>query len=176
PLGIGGDGFGTALAIAGDALWVGAPGTNDDRGRVHRFRRDPARGGWRSVDAVAPPGRPEGARFGQAVALGTAVAVVGGPGADGGMGGAGVYTRSAGAGWSEGVWLAPGRDLPLLAGEEIRCTDGRAAAFSCEAVDLEAYLPVTALGGDAGERLSDIWGWTDGATGKEYALVGRTDG
>lgn len=54
------------------------------------------------------------------------------------------------------------------------CTDGLAAGiYPCDGVDLFATISPEELGG---VRLNDIWGWTDPVTGKEYALVGLTDG
>lgn len=53
------------------------------------------------------------------------------------------------------------------------CVDGMAASYPCMNVDLRARLTPADLNG---ERLNDIWGWTDPQTGKEYALVGMTDG
>ena len=43
-------------------------------------------------------------------------------------------------------------------------------------MDLEAFLPNSAIGGKRGIMLNDIWGWTDPQTNREYALVGRMDG
>ena len=45
---------------------------------------------------------------------------------------------------------------------------------SCSNVDLLAHLPLSAIGG--GEIGNDMWGWKDPATGREYALVGKTNG
>lgn len=54
------------------------------------------------------------------------------------------------------------------------CRDGLAAdSYSCSNVDLVANLQPAELLGD---RLNDIWGWTDPQTGKEFAIVGLTDG
>lgn len=63
-------------------------------------------------------------------------------------------------------------------GEAVPCAGGTAAGFPCAGVELVSYLPLGALGvSDAGAaRLNDMWGWTDPADGKEYALVARTDG
>ena len=54
------------------------------------------------------------------------------------------------------------------------CVDGRAGEFPCDDVDLLSNLPLTAIGG--GNAGNDMWGWKDPATGKEYALVGKTNG
>lgn len=61
-------------------------------------------------------------------------------------------------------------------GDRTPCTDGRAGGFACNNVDLLSFMPVRDLGGDVTTRMNDIWGWTDPETGREYALVGRTDG
>ena len=67
-----------------------------------------------------------------------------------------------------------GAPYKALVGEPIPCTDGQAAAFPCQRVDLLAFLPISDIGGQG--IVNDIWGWTDPETGKEYALVGRDDG
>ena len=56
------------------------------------------------------------------------------------------------------------------------CVNGAALHFRCSNVDLLAFLPISELGGIQGTELNDVWGWTDPETGREYALVGRTDG
>ena len=54
--------------------------------------------------------------------------------------------------------------------------DASSAGFACERVFLLSHLSLTELGGLEGTNVSDIWGWTDPETQKEYALVGRSDG
>ena len=51
-----------------------------------------------------------------------------------------------------------------------------AGEYPCRNVDLVAHLSIAALGGGGGTELNDVWGWTDPQTGRQYALVGRTDG
>jgi choice-of-anchor B domain-containing protein len=53
------------------------------------------------------------------------------------------------------------------------CVNGSAGGYPCARVNVESFLPTSQIGGG---RTNDIWGWTDPATGKEYALVGRTNG
>lgn len=53
------------------------------------------------------------------------------------------------------------------------CVDGMAGEFPCRRVDLLSAVPVGDLGA---EQANDIWGWTDPATGREYALVGLVNG
>ena len=63
------------------------------------------------------------------------------------------------------------------------CTDGivqsRGTNYPCNGIDLVSHLrPVELLSGQSvgSTRINDIWGWTDPESGKEYALVGLTDG
>ncbi len=53
------------------------------------------------------------------------------------------------------------------------CTGGFAGPYPCNNIDLMAFLPLADIGGGSG---NDIWGWTDVMTGKEYAIMGRTNG
>jgi len=53
------------------------------------------------------------------------------------------------------------------------CVGGSAAGYPCSNVDLLSNLPLASMGGGSG---SGGWGWTDPSTGKEYAIVGRTNG
>jgi choice-of-anchor B domain-containing protein len=53
------------------------------------------------------------------------------------------------------------------------CVGGMAGIYPCDEVDLLEFMPIATLGGG---NANDIWGWTDPLDGKEYALVGRTNG
>ncbi len=55
------------------------------------------------------------------------------------------------------------------------CVNGLANGYPCENIDFRSFVSKTALGGGASE-LSDIWGYTDPLTGKEIAIVGKTNG
>lgn len=67
-------------------------------------------------------------------------------------------------------------ELSRMAGQRLACSNGRAGIYPCRNVDLLSFLSIPDLGGTTGTQLNDIWGWTDPETGREYALVGRTDG
>jgi choice-of-anchor B domain-containing protein len=54
------------------------------------------------------------------------------------------------------------------------CENGFAGIYPCENMDLLAHLTSAEIGG--GESTNDIWGWVSPATGKEYALVGCSNG
>ena len=74
--------------------------------------------------------------------------------------------------------------LEAVVGSRVPCAEGAAIDFACERVDLLSFLPIAMIGGstvDVGGvqrpvTLNDIWGWTDPESGREYALVGRSDG
>jgi choice-of-anchor B domain-containing protein len=53
------------------------------------------------------------------------------------------------------------------------CVNGTAGTFPCHNIDLASFLPLAEIGGGSG---SDLWGWTDPLTGREYALMGRSTG
>lgn len=53
------------------------------------------------------------------------------------------------------------------------CVDGFAGIYPCDQVDLMSQLGPDEVGGG---EMNDIWGWTDPLDGKEYALLGRTNG
>ena len=58
------------------------------------------------------------------------------------------------------------------------CVGGAANIFPCKDVDLLAHIDLDTLfapDSSSGHQLNDVWGWTDPMTGKEYALVGRSD-
>ncbi|HSK20407.1 MAG TPA: choice-of-anchor B family protein, partial [Longimicrobiales bacterium] len=67
-------------------------------------------------------------------------------------------------------------DIAVTAGEVLCSAAGAAGAYACRGIDLVAFIPTWELGGGQGIRLNDIWGWTDVQTGREYAIVGRSDG
>ncbi|HET8785289.1 MAG TPA: choice-of-anchor B family protein, partial [Candidatus Limnocylindrales bacterium] len=165
--------FGTSIAIGGDVAWVGAPGADRFAGAIYSVSPGTAAAPTKLtlIDSL-----PQGEAFGGSLALGENVAAVGIPGTDYGMGSAAIFER-AGDAWAlaNQVESEAGAGLAAMTGEPETC-DGHVGAFSCSNVDLVAFLPVGAIGGDRGVRLNDIWGWTDPETGKEYALVGRVDG
>ncbi|MEM6684748.1 MAG: choice-of-anchor B family protein [Bacteroidota bacterium] len=50
----------------------------------------------------------------------------------------------------------------------VPCTGGFAGSFPCDGYDLLSNLPKSTFSNEDG---SDIWGWTDATTNKEYALI-----
>ncbi|MGH7480583.1 MAG: hypothetical protein ACRELV_00380, partial [Longimicrobiales bacterium] len=70
-----GDDFGSALALEGDRLLVGATGAADGLGAIYAFER--AGQSWREVGTLTAPGLAEDSDFGATVALDGDVALVG---------------------------------------------------------------------------------------------------
>ena len=165
--------FGKAVAFIGNELWIGAPMADQATGKVYRFNwsNEPARLPPLSVEGTAPTWT-----FGMSLAGNSSFAVVGAPGANGGDGKAALFTNTGNGSWKLNSWLMP--DLPLepITGSERRCEDGNATGYDCNEVDLLSFLPIHSFGGAPGERVSDIWGWTDPLNNREYALIGRTGG
>jgi choice-of-anchor B domain-containing protein len=56
------------------------------------------------------------------------------------------------------------------------CVGGFADVYPCNDYDLMAHIPVSTLANTLGNpEGSDIWGWTDSQTGKEYAIAAMTN-
>ncbi|GGI56125.1 hypothetical protein GCM10011444_04340 [Winogradskyella haliclonae] len=57
------------------------------------------------------------------------------------------------------------------------CVNGMAGIFPCNGIDVMGAIDTETLGGSSASNIegSDIWGWTDPTTNKEYALVGLTN-
>jgi choice-of-anchor B domain-containing protein len=170
--------FGAALAAVGEELWVGAPGANDDNGTVYRFSEGPNGGFSRAerFDADSAHGASWPFGFGSSIAAAGGRAAIGMPDRDFGEG------RVLTAALTRGDWTATG----TLAGEIFRigggdtapgkCLEGHIEDYTCRNIELVAHMPTTALGGERGVWVNDVWGWTDPQTGRDYALVARRDG
>ena len=170
-----GDMFGASMASDGNTLWIGAGGLDSRRGAIYEFAAD-ANGDWTSVSKITVPDPQPGDGLGRVVAHGGDVLVSGMPGDDYGAGTAMIFERD-GDGWSSAAPIfTPIAEFDRVVGGQLDCSEGEASVFGCNDVDLVAYLPVSALGGERGTRLNDIWGWTDPETERDYALVGRMDG
>ena len=55
----------------------------------------------------------------------------------------------------------------------VPCENGMAGEYPCDGYDLLGTISLATFQSQEG---NDIWGWTDSATGKEYALMGLDDG
>ena len=99
-------GFGAAVAIDGEAVLIGHPGTAESRGGVVEYTWDGARGAWTEQDRIAPRVRTIGDRFGSSLAFLENELLVGAPGTDERRGGVHRFVRNR-----SGGHLAGGRDL-----------------------------------------------------------------
>ena len=168
--------FGYSLAGAGGRLVVGAPGRNGFAGAAHVFAAG-VDGDWNEEAMLQAETRGLMGFMGNAVAGGDGLAVVGAPGSEFFEGIGFVFEREGGE-WSEAASIHEAESgLTAVTGEEQRCSDaGTVAGFDCSEVDLVSFLPAREVGGGRGIMVSDIWGWVDPQTGREYAILGRFDG
>jgi choice-of-anchor B domain-containing protein len=170
--------FGHAIAMVGDELWVGAPGLNRGNGTVYRFLPDDA-AGWRGAlrfNADSANGTSWAFGFGYAIAAAGTQAIVAMPSRDFGEGRVMVAAAQGGA-WRERQQLTG--EIQLIGGKATpaaRCAEGQVGPFTCSNMELVSHLPTGALGGERGAWVNDVWGWTDPATNRDYALVARRDG
>lgn len=66
--------------------------------------------------------------------------------------------------------------VSLFANGQTPCDNGMAAGYPCNDYDLMSHIPVAVLANTSGNpEGSDIWGWTDPQTGKEYAICAMTN-
>lgn len=56
-----------------------------------------------------------------------------------------------------------------------RCENGMAGPYPCNGIDILSMIDVATLSGSPTAEGSDIWGWTDSTSNKEYAIVGLTN-
>ncbi len=167
--------FGATLAMVQGELWIGAPYSGRARGVIYRVRNDA--NGFTSMVKLTADSLNGPARFGMAIAQGTNFVAVGIPG-DAGEGTVAFLSRNAAGAWTvRGRVFVPRKEYAAVTGGEVRCgSSGKVTDFTCSNTGLLAFLPISAIGGGRGVDLNDNWGWTDPASGREYALVGRTDG
>ena len=167
-------GFGASIALAESEAWIGAPTSRGGVGAVFRMAKDDG-GEWVSLRRVAGPSSLEGrTSFGSRVAVDGDVRVVAAGGVDFRAGG---VVASAGTGAGE-LLVGDHRGPPAILGlaEELPCEENLVGHFPCNNVSVLSFLPIKDMGGARGARLNDIWGWTDPESGREIAIVGRTDG
>jgi hypothetical protein len=168
--------FGGAVALAGPDVWIGAPVARGiETGMTFVFSDT----GVRTFRFAEEETNTEDA-FGHRVVSDGGVVAVTASGLDHQAGGVFVYERGGSGAWQQvDLLLSPPDAMGAMTGEERRCADGSVDQFDCTDIELYAYVPgsmLTAPERARGVRANDNWGWTDAATGREYALVGRNDG
>ncbi len=161
--------FGTFVAFEGVDVVVGAPGGFGGGGTLFKYAMGGA-ANW--LVTTLEVGEEESRGFASNAAMGDGRIAVGTPGSNRVM-----LAAAIDSGWEEEAFIAADpRWLPSIAGSEVECVDSRADAFECRDVHLTAFMPIGDLGGGGNTRVNDVWGWTDPETGREIAIVGRTDG
>ena len=166
---------GMAFAPVGDQVIVGMPLLSQFKGLVQVFNRTPT--GWEAGDTLGVKAVGMLIGFGSSIAASGDVAVVGAPGADFFEGVGYVFGRGANGKWTaRGTVMDRSEGLKAITGGERRCTGTNIDGFDCQNVDILSFLPTGSLGAKRGIMVNDLWGWTDEASGREFALVGRLDG
>ena len=165
--------FPTAFEKDGNALWVGAPGLGT--GAVLRLTQA-TDGTWQTSPGLPADSVDVNDGFGGALSIRGDLAAVGVINDDFGLGSTLILQRQ-GERWAVADRLiGEVSTLDPITGGRVDCSDGKAASFDCQGVDILSFLPVTEIGGSRGVEVNDVWGWTDDRTGKEWAIVGRYDG
>jgi choice-of-anchor B domain-containing protein len=169
--------FGFALDFTGNEVWVTALNANSSAGTLYRFMMEED-GSISSSTKLDNMGQEPGDYFGYTLAIDEGIAVSGMFGVDQRSGAAAILEQN-----DMGDWMAanivisePTNLLAPVTNGKVDCDGGAASLYGCENVNLISFLPNRDIGGERGINLNDIWGWEDPETGKEYALVGRTDG
>jgi choice-of-anchor B domain-containing protein len=165
-------GFGAGLAISDDALLVSA-----SRGSVYAYQAAEEEDRWESLRYINPVDERSAEGFGVGLGVYGNVAVIGSPMADHEEGLATVYERDGSGHWTFVSTLASEvAHLPSITGNQVDCEEGKADRFDCDKVDLISFISANELASNRGVKMTDIWGWEDPQTGKEYVLQARTDG
>jgi choice-of-anchor B domain-containing protein len=94
------DGFGSAIAVEGNVLAVGAPGTAENRGAVYLFEREGA-GRWTQRAKLSAGSGSSGDLLGHALAMRGNLLLAGSPGYADSQGRVIVFRRGADGAWSE---------------------------------------------------------------------------
>lgn len=107
PTGASMQGFGGAVAVGADAVFVGEPQNEATTGMVYVYRRGAAAAGWTEASQLkATDGKP-GDHFGSALAVNGTMLLVGATNADSTRGAAYLFQRGTGGRWTQGARLTP---------------------------------------------------------------------
>ncbi len=170
--------FGSFISSFNGELWISAPAA-DRFGAIYAFEWDPVAQRFAVATKISPgDGTDVRDGFGLSVAVDDDLAVIGQPMDDNRRGSVVALERHDDGSWRQAQKIMlPEERRPLAALADVSCDEGMADQFACDQVDILSFLPLDAIGGtDRGVVANDVWGWTDPQTGREYAIVGRTDG
>ncbi len=167
--------FGSSIVQNGNEIWIGAPGAARRTGRIYRYTIDTDTGDFISGSSFAVKDLPGRAMFGANVVPNGNTVLVGSTGYDMGEGAALVLQRDGDSYAKEAVLVNNAKGFESVTDGTVRCSDEEASGFPCKDMDMLSFMSMKDIGGERGIRSNDIWGWEDPVTGKEWALVGRTD-
>ena len=168
--------FGSFVTVDKYGVFVGAPGDNRGQGATYYFTRGED-GGFANAQKDGAQGVSGRSSYGATLAAANGVAVIGATGMDSRAGGAVVFEMSDQGEWIESsVLVNVPKGFDAITEGEVRCENDKVADFECSNVDILSFLPLKDMGASRGSMTNDIWGWSDPETGKEYAIVGRSDG
>lgn len=169
--------FGSSLTITEQEVWIGAINSNNAKGSIYIFSLD-ENGTWNSSTKISEIGQSSGDYLGSSIAVDGNVAVSGMTGVDNGAGAVAIFSKDKSGNW-KALNTVIGENVELLqsiTNGKVKCEAGVANIYGCDKVNLISFMPSRDIGATRGVQLNDIWGWTDPNTGKEYALVGRSEG
>ena len=170
--------YGASVAAVDDTIWVGAPKAAGDRGAVIRYIREAGR--WR-IDAVVL-GRPDGKKFGSAVAAGPGIALVGAPHHGGGNPGSVMLFEQRDGRWGQTLIDSPEQGeeddfgMAVAVGPEWAAVGAPKGTGIGGSSDKGAAY-VFALTGESRLNLTRVWNPDDAVTskfGRSVAISGRT--
>ncbi len=169
--------FGSSMTHdANHMVWIGAPGANDRVGAIYAYQPSNMMQAFEAKGMIAVNDLQLRSGAGGSLTPGPDFVAVGTPGYDNGEGAAVVFNQMGGDWAQSSTVLHDKGAMESFTGEMVECEDGDAAGFRCDDVDIQSFLSLRDIGGRRGTRMNDIWGWIDPGSGREFAIVGRTDG
>lgn len=168
--------FGASVGLSEGMVYVGSPGDSRGLGTLYVFTPD-GDGGFSSASKSGSSFVSGRAAYGASMAGSESIALVGATGVDSRAGAVVVWEANQDGEWSETALIVnEQKSFAAITDGEVRCENDAAADFECSNVDILSFLPLKEMGGSRGSMTNDIWGWSDDETGREFAIVGRSDG
>ncbi len=164
--------FGGQLAANDRRLWISAPRFNERSGGLYHFDLS----NMQLSDVLNPDALQFRSEFGGSLAADNGIVAVGAIGQDNYEGAVfplHVTDQTIRVGEA---FFNTASEITSITGEMTECESGAAGIFPCAEVDMISFLTRQEIGARRGIQVNDVWGWEDPETGREYALVGRTDG
>ena len=164
--------FGQTVAGETDRLWISAPRLNERSGGLYHLDLSD----MLLSDVIRPEELDFRSEFGGSIATGAHVVAVGATGQfnyEGAIFPIFISDKEVHVG--EALFNSTS-EIASVTGGITECESGVAGRFPCADVDMISFLTRQEIGAGRGIQVNDVWGWEDLETGREYALIGRTDG